>query len=146
MADTISAIGTVHTSLNYAERMPVQKLDQDDFIKILVAQLTSQDPMNPQKDTEFVGQMAQFSSLESTKSMQTEIKTLRANSMIGKTVEVAVNRDANVVGEVTAVVNEKGEPKIVIGDRSYALSDVVRVDASVTPASNPPATTSTSNQ
>jgi flagellar basal-body rod modification protein FlgD len=145
MADTISAIGTVHTSLNYADRVPVQKLDQDDFIKILVAQLTSQDPMNPQKDTEFVGQMAQFSSLESTKSMQTEIKTLRANSMIGKTVEVAVNRDANVVGEVTAVVHEKGEPKIVIGDRSYSLADVVRVDASVEPV-NPPATSPTSNQ
>lgn len=120
--------------------MPVQKLDQDDFIKILVAQLTSQDPMNPQKDTEFVGQMAQFSALESTKSMQTEIQTLRANSMIGQTVEVAVNREVNVVGEVSGVVNEKGVPKIIIGEKSYSLSDVVRVDATIAPTTNVPAT------
>lgn len=124
--------------MNYTERMPVQKLDQNDFIKILVAQLTSQDPMNPQKDTEFVGQMAQFSALESTKSMQTEIQTLRANSMIGQTVEVAVDRAANITGEVTGVVNVKGEPKIIIDDTVYSLSDVVRVARTTT--ANPPAT------
>lgn len=132
MADIISAVGasgaSTATSENYTERMPVQKLGQDDFIKILVAQLSSQDPMNPQKDTEFIGQMAQFSALESTKSMQSEIQTLRANSMLGQTVEVAVNREANVIGVVTGIVNEKGEPKIIIGEESYSLKDVVRVE------------------
>jgi flagellar basal-body rod modification protein FlgD len=120
--------------------MPVRKLDQDDFIKILVAQLTSQDPMNPQKDTEFVGQMAQFSALESTKSMQSEIQTLRANSMIGQTVEVN-SKDATITGEVTGVISVKGEPKIMIDDNVYSLSDVVRVERTVAaPASNVPAT------
>ncbi|MFM8365053.1 MAG: flagellar hook capping FlgD N-terminal domain-containing protein, partial [Verrucomicrobiota bacterium] len=37
-------------------------LGADDFMKILMTQLTAQDPMNPMKDTEFIAQMANFSS------------------------------------------------------------------------------------
>jgi flagellar basal-body rod modification protein FlgD len=39
-------------------------LGQEDFLKLLIAQLENQDPMEPAKDTEFVAQMATFSSLE----------------------------------------------------------------------------------
>lgn len=39
-------------------------LGQDAFLKILVTQMRHQDPMEPLKDTEFIGQMAQFTSLE----------------------------------------------------------------------------------
>lgn len=107
----------------------MQKLGQDEFIKILVTQLRSQDPLNPQKDTEFIGQMAQFSSLESTKLMQGEIQSLRANSLIGHTVEVA-GEEANVIGEVSSVDTIKGELKIIVDGVPYALSDVIRVTRS----------------
>ena len=39
-------------------------LGQDAFLRILVTQMKNQNPLEPQKDTEFIGQMAQFSSLE----------------------------------------------------------------------------------
>ena len=117
--------------------MPVQKLGQDEFIKILVTQLTAQDPLNPQKDTEFVGQMAQFSAMETTKAMQNEIATLRANSLIGQKVEVKVERSDNVSGEVTGVDSTNGEPRIIINGVSYPVSNVVRVERAT---SNPPAT------
>lgn len=138
MIDQTSNVGaTLPTSWNYAERMPVQKLGQDEFIKILVTQLTAQDPLNPQKDTEFVGQMAQFSAMETTKAMQNEIATLRANSLIGQQVEVKVERSDNVTGEVTGVDSTNGEPRIMIKGVSYPVSDVVRVERAT---SNPPAT------
>ena len=117
--------------------MPVQKLGQDEFIKILVTQLTSQDPLSPQKDTEFVAQMAQFSAMESTRAMQTEIQTLRANSLIGHTVEVKVDRSDNVIGDVSGVDSANGEPRIIIGGASYPVSDVLRVERS---SFTPPAT------
>ena len=127
MLDATSAIGSSTASAAYADRVPAQKLDQNDFIKLLVAQLTTQDPMNPQKDTEFIGQMAQFSALESSKTMQTEIQTLRANQMLGQTVEVRIDEEKSLVGQVTAIDSQKSEPQIIIGDRAYSMKDIIRV-------------------
>src|SRR5680860_691003 len=44
------------------------------FLKILASQMTSQNPLEPMKDTEFIGQMAQFSQLEQTTTMAQSMK------------------------------------------------------------------------
>lgn len=117
---------STNNAATLAERMPVQMLGQEEFIKILVTQMRSQDPLNPQKDTEFIGQMAQFSGLESTKAMQAEIQSLRANSLIGHTVEID-DGESNVVGEVSSIDKIQGELKIIVGGVPYSMSDVIRV-------------------
>jgi flagellar basal-body rod modification protein FlgD len=132
MADAIPGINGSTSTAAYFERVPTQKLDQDDFIKLLVAQLTTQDPLNPQKDTEFIGQMAQFSALESSKSMQTEIQTLRANQLLGQTVEIKLDEEKSLVGPVTAIDSSSSQPKIIVGERAFSLSDVVRVEQAST--------------
>jgi flagellar basal-body rod modification protein FlgD len=117
-------------------RLPVQTLGQEEFIKILVTQLTSQDPMNPQKDTEFIAQMAQFSQLESNKTLASELTSMRqqqdflsASSMIGRTVEFD-DGDASHTGTVTGVEMREGKPFIVAGEHIFGLGDVVRVEPS----------------
>ena len=53
-----------------------QTLGQTDFLRLLVAQLNNQDPMNPVESTEFVTQLAQFSSLEQLISIRQATETL----------------------------------------------------------------------
>lgn len=87
-------------------------LGKDDFLKLLVGQLKNQDPLNPTSDTDFIGQMAQFSQLEQTTNMATANSELvaqqtgaRAVALLGRTVTYP---DA-ATGVSTAGVVEKVE-------------------------------------
>jgi flagellar basal-body rod modification protein FlgD len=51
--------------------------DQSTFLKLLVAQLKNQDPMNPADGMEFVSQLAQFSQLEQTLGIRQDIEAIR---------------------------------------------------------------------
>lgn len=120
------------TQESAASRVPIQTLGQNDFLKLLVAQLSSQDPMNPQKDSEFIGQMAQFSALENSKGLQTEMESLRAAQMIGQTVQIKIDGDSSVYGVVSAVDSSSGTAQVVVGGRPYPLSSVTRMQQAAT--------------
>jgi len=119
-----------------ASVLPQKTLNQNDFFKLLIAQMTAQDPMNPMSNEDFMGQMAQFSSLEQTRtmgdtiaSMRDEQQMLQANSLIGRDVNLQI--DTGVVhGTVTAVQMDGTTPKIVVGDAAYDLSQVLTITAS----------------
>ena len=112
----------------------MQRLGQDEFLKILVTQMTSQDPLNPQKDTDFIAQMAQFSALENSKVMQEELGELRsrqefvqANSLLGRQVELATDGEARLVGTVSAITIEDGSPMLMVGGETHSLEQVLRI-------------------
>lgn len=106
-------------------------LGQDDFLKLLVAKMSAQDPMNPQGDTEFIAQMAQFSALEQSKSMSADIVTLRdqqemltANGLIGRTVGL-INADESLSeGMVTSVAMKGGSPFVVVEGKNFDLDQI----------------------
>lgn len=116
-------------------RTPVRTLGQDDFFKLIAAQFSYQDPLNPQKDTDFIAQMAQFNTLEQTRLMQSDISGLRsqfqgsqANLLLGQYVQLndpATNHD--IEGLVTEVRFNNGSPQVVVGEVPYDLSRVRNV-------------------
>lgn len=69
-------------------------LDKNAFLRILTAELSNQDPTNSTDSTQYVAQMAQFSSLEQMSNLNTNIALSSANSMIGKNVTLQT-LDAN---------------------------------------------------
>ncbi len=130
MSSVPSILGVSTTSNNMpggSARVPVQVLGQEDFLKLLVTQMQQQDPMNPQKDTEFIAQMASFSALEQSKTMQQDMAQLRAGSMLGDTVTVNRPKDTPLTGVVDSVEFSDGKPSLMIGGNRYELSDVLTI-------------------
>jgi len=116
------------------ERVPVKMLGQNEFLKLLVTQMRNQDPMAPVSDTEFIAQMAQFSSLEQTKSMSADITKLRqgndflqATNLLGKEVHLSLGDMAFTKGIVTDLNVKDGEARIIVGDKAYTLDQVTSV-------------------
>jgi flagellar basal-body rod modification protein FlgD len=70
------------TATSSAQKAAADKniLGKDDFLKLMVAQMKNQDPMNPSDDKDNIAQMAQFSSLEQITNLATATQDL-ANRM-----------------------------------------------------------------
>ncbi|HTQ07614.1 MAG TPA: flagellar hook assembly protein FlgD [Polyangiaceae bacterium] len=73
-------------------------LDKTAFLNLLVAQLKNQDPLQPQDDSAFVAQLAQFSQLEQSMQVNTNLQTL-STQMSG----LANSQSANLVGSEATV-------------------------------------------
>ena len=120
--------------LNPGGRQPQQSLGKDDFLKLLIAQLSYQDPTSPMDDKEFIAQMAQFSTLEQMTSMASDFSKLtsmllgnEASSALGKNVELNEG-ERTVQGMVQAVT--RGEvPQVLVNGNFYNWDKVVRVYA-----------------
>ncbi|WP_156647193.1 flagellar hook assembly protein FlgD [Lentibacillus sp. JNUCC-1] len=68
-------------------RTPSPDLGKDEFMKILMAQLQNQDPLNPMEDKEFISQMASFSSLEQMMNMSASIDNLVQNQLVSPVIQ-----------------------------------------------------------
>jgi|688.fasta_scaffold393986_2 flagellar basal-body rod modification protein FlgD len=137
---TVSAANTAFSNRTYQsgnlpQRELVQTLGQQDFLKLLATQMSTQDPLKPMEDTAFIGQMAQFSSLEQSRSMQQDIESLQAGSLLGQQVILQVEKDKTAQGVVEAVKLEAGTPKLIVGGKAYGMELLLSV-------ANPPPQTS----
>jgi flagellar basal-body rod modification protein FlgD len=113
--------------------------DKDMFLKLLLAQMKYQDPMNPTDSTQYLSQMAQFTTVEklgdmvdNTNSMLTTSQMQSALGMIGATVEYGVGDDKGS-GLVSGITVVDGTPQLLVnGSTKVPLTDLTSVK--VTPA------------
>jgi len=98
--------GTDDTTEKTTSSLEAVSLGKDDFLKLLIAELQNQDPLNPADNTEFVAQLAQFSSLEQLSTLNTNLEESLTNS---QTIAESINNSVivNLIGKgVTAESNE----------------------------------------
>ena len=106
-------------------------LDKDAFLQLLVAQMKYQDPLEPTSNTEYISQLATFSSLEEMQNLNTSMESQQATNLVGKTVIMKVTSTtgaSNVVqGRVDYIVKERGKLYLSIDEKLYSLDDLDRV-------------------
>ncbi len=109
-------------------------LGKDDFLKILITQLTHQNPLEPMEDKEFIAQMAQFSSLEQMTNIASGMENLanfsmiNAVSFIDRTVTYVDGEGSLQEATVTGVAFDNGAVVLALdNDSAIYLDSVVAV-------------------
>ena len=80
MVDTTQSISDAAGAAGGAGIFDSSRADTGTFLRLLVTQVKNQDPLNPQDPTEFVSQLAQFSSLEQLLNVNKQLEIIAANS------------------------------------------------------------------
>lgn len=116
----VESVGAVASNLTQAQALQQAGIGQEDFLKVLLAQLSFQDPLKPLDNQEFIAQMAQFTSLEQTRQVNDRLDLLltiqaadQSIGLIGKTVEVRTASSA-AIGTVTTVAFQNGSPSLTV--------------------------------
>lgn len=106
---------------------PYGALGKDEFLQLLVTQMQYQDPLNPTSDTEFIAQMAQFSSLEQMQNLNNSFSVYKAYELVGKQVSGTVNGTL-IEGIVDSVRNQADGQYAVIGDSLISVDKITKVE------------------
>jgi flagellar basal-body rod modification protein FlgD len=98
---TLDSLGLAQSS---TQTRDPQRLGQEQFLELMVAQLRNQDPFKPLESGEFLGQMAQFSTVTGIQDLQASFKSLadslysnqalQASALVGRTVFVSSEQGA----------------------------------------------------
>jgi flagellar basal-body rod modification protein FlgD len=120
----------------------LKDLDINQFLQLMVSELTHQDPLNPMDNTQLVQQIGELRSIAASDQLTTTLQSLQtqqslttAASLIGKQVTALDTHNNNISGTISAVTvevdpnnNAKRTYKVKIGDQTIDLNNVREVD------------------
>lgn len=114
--------------LNKKVTKGTSELGKDAFLQLLCTQMQYQDPLNPASDTEFISQLASFSSLEQMQNLNNSFAQTQALTMVGQEVQVkAENKEGFIQGVVDYVTVSGGKAYFSIGGTLHASDKLLSV-------------------
>lgn len=111
----------------------VKDLGKNEFLKLLITQLSHQDPLKPMEDKEFIAQMAQFSALEQMIAMNNTMNEMKAMygmnkafMFLGKSVKIFDDKTGKyIIGKVTEInITDSREPKVKVNNKFFNLKQI----------------------
>ena len=110
-------------------RDKVKSLGKDDFLKLLVTQLSHQDPTEPVKDQQFIAQMAQFSSLEQMQNISKSIGSMsdrQSYTLVGKWIMGPDSQNGQMQSGLAEALlyDEASKPFLRVNGKTVAVEDV----------------------
>lgn len=130
----ITALGLTNGIGSGASEANRPLFSSDAFLRILIAELQSQDPLEPMDSSEFLSQMVEIQSLETSSRLSDLISEMAVNqeigaagNLIGKEVTGLADSGAIVNGTVSSVVVLDGRVRLMVDDYSLALSNLIEI-------------------
>ena len=109
-------------------------LGKDEFLQLLVCQMKNQDPLEPEKDTQFIAQLAQFSALEQMQNLNETATNSQAFGLVGKAVVINAKSTNGNITEVQGVVDyitmKNGSAQLSVNGQLYSIDDLAEVKQS----------------
>ncbi|MDW7651489.1 MAG: flagellar hook capping FlgD N-terminal domain-containing protein [Bacillota bacterium] len=138
MTTTYGVSGSTTAAVPEKKTGAMQELGKDVFLQLMVTQLRYQDPLNPQDNSAFVAQMAQFTSLEQMQNLNDNMVRLlelqsgatnSAAALLGLMVTVGTEDGMPFTGRVDAVEYQNGRPQLVVDGKRFAMETLQKVTA-----------------
>lgn len=130
----VDSIGSIQENrIKYAQYFSDKQngdLSVDDFYTLLLAEMTNQDPLEPTSNTEFISQMATFTSMRSQQDALYYSNASYASSLVGKTVLVATASGSklNTITGVVSNINLSGTTFTVsVNGKEYDLKNIMKI-------------------
>ena len=134
MQITSSLATSAATTTTPSGTVPQQTLNQNDFLQLLATQLSSQDPTAPTDSSQFVTQLASFSSLQQMSALNTNFTgfasgqdAASAPEYLGKQITATDTAGNPVTGIATAVSSQNGAATVTINGTTYPLTSITSV-------------------
>ena len=134
MIDMLTGTSSSTGTMNAKGATDRASVSREQFLKILVTELTSQNPLDPIDNTQFLSQLVGLQSLEQTAALTDSLTTFQqfmqmssGSSLIGKTVKGINAAGEPVQGKVSKVVLEKGQVELLVGGKKLPMSGVSEI-------------------
>ena len=115
----MASIGAVATT--DSTNLQANSLNTQDFLNVLLTQLTYQDPLKPMDNQEFMAQLAQFTTLGQTEQLNTSMSallntqaSLQSVGLLGRTVSITQSDSSTVSGTVQSLSMSGNTPTMTI--------------------------------
>ncbi len=132
----LSSTDEAKEASKYTASDEAENVSHDEFLQLLVTQMTNQDPLQPMQDTEMMAQFAQLQQLDNQKAMTESIVQMRedyaiqgASNLIGKEITVTSDSGATTSGLAVRTLYQDGVVKLELEDGSIVnYRDITEVE------------------
>lgn len=114
----------------------LRDVDVDQFIKLMIAELQNQDPLNPADNQAILEQISTIRDIGATDKMTETLSAVllgqtlsNAATLIGKQVDGLTDDGKSVQGKVDSVQVVDGQPQLMIGDKKLRIDNVKQIES-----------------
>jgi flagellar basal-body rod modification protein FlgD len=137
---TIPAVPNSNSNTTIGQPAPATNsksnaMGANDFMEILLAQLTHQNPLEPMSDSDMITQFSQLNSLQTLQSMKTSMDQVQSSSqigyaasLVGKQVKIARSDGTTTEGIVTGVQIQDKQANLQIGNETLPITNLLEIE------------------